>query len=261
MSLQARFLRHYAALTRIQRWWRSVWGKIQAHLRWLRLQPSEEKLNDYVSTIQIAWRLHRLEGRTRMPVLPQLVRMGKFKQAVGAYRDTKREILMNALHCAVKVQAVWRGTCARRFCQALRSHREVLKKSHDAAVCIQAKWRMYVVLSAYNELKVLSLAATRIQACIRGYLARKEVRGLLDALCLPPEEAVSTLLGQAERLHRKWTKYHEELVSTEQRMQVYTDRISRHKTLVLRTAKACEDAKSRMDREQQVSSALPLGCS
>ncbi|XP_071388056.1 abnormal spindle-like microcephaly-associated protein [Centroberyx affinis] len=99
--------------------------------------------------IQGAWRKYRLKKDLQLYQERNLA-AAKIQAVVRTFLQRRRAKRQN--HAAVILQSVWRGYAARN---ALRLKREAQLRvlRHNAATAIQAQWRMYSAMRAYQRLR------------------------------------------------------------------------------------------------------------
>ena len=71
------------------------------------------------------------------------------------------------------IQRVARGMIGRRIARSKRKNWELDMKGREAAIKIQATYRMHRGVEAYRELQVLHLGAVQVQRVWRGWLGRR----------------------------------------------------------------------------------------
>lgn len=224
---EARALRFATALMRVQKWWREHAARWKAWHERPRTAPLAIR-DDAATTIQRAW------NERRMDKLRPYARL-RFKEVVSSVasflseRTAKRRMdLVRLASAATRIQALFRGFLARRIVRALKRHVE--KKSHagDAAVKIQAAWRMYALRKLYRQLVILGLAATQIQRVWRGYSCRRRTARLRELSLLGPEKRAAFLLVEAERKHASYTAYQKGILMLQMQMRTLQSRVSAH---------------------------------
>lgn len=224
---EARALRFATALMRVQKWWREHAARWKAWHERPRTAPLAVR-DDAASTIQRAWNERRLDK------LRPYARL-RFKEVVSSVasflseRTAKRRMdLVRLASAATRIQALFRGFIARRITRALKRHVEKKSRAGEAAVTIQAAWRMYALRRLYRQLVILGLAATQIQRMWRGYACRRRTARLRELSLLGPEKRAAFLLVEAERKHGSYAAYQKGILMLQMQLRTLQSRVDAH---------------------------------
>ena len=115
-------------------------------------------------------------------------------QSVIHTAKTKKEVQLHLTRAATLIQSVYRGhNCVKRYasilnCQSLERkkldicHVKVTTRLNNAAIIIQAAYRSHFIRVKTLVCLLQHVAATTMQACIRGYIARIKYSGTISGM-------------------------------------------------------------------------------
>lgn len=230
---EARALRVHAALHRIQRWWKTWWPaekERRARAAWV---PPPHVAHRAASLIQMAWLNYRSQPTYKPPHLkPALHKIGGL---VKWYRGSKDAAAKAANDAAVKIQAAWRVYDARRVLRALREQHWRDAMGAKFAVRLQAMWRRHVVQKEFKSLRVRNLAALQIQRMFKGWISRIKQRQMAELTSYPADERSAMAIKWAESIHKQYLASHRDVLRRQQDIQSAEARLTGVQRDILRS--------------------------